>query len=208
MASASTPAPMSGSGAARPDRMTGICQIVGFVCLIGFALNMLVLFLPPQLRDAGWRIGFLQQFGDRSLVLLIGAALITAGNLDSRRWLRQFSLFFLFVGGIYLVTSLLVVRDTLSLRQQAVNNISAQETQVQNQIRSAQSNPAALGQNITAEDLQRASQSLSGQAATAKQNAQTTVLKTGITSVINLVAIGLGLVGLGRYGLSAGKRQY
>jgi len=204
MASASTPAPMS--GAARPDRMMGICQIVGFVCLFGFALNMLVLFLPPQIRDAAWRVGFLQQFGDRSLVLLIGAALTIAGSFESRRWQRQFSLLCLFLGGIYLITSLLVIRDTLSLRQQAVNTISTQETQVQNQIRNAQANPAALGQNVTAEDLQRASQTLSGQATIAKQNAQTTVLKTGITSVINLIAIGLGLVGLGRFGLSARQR--
>ncbi|WP_088892297.1 HpsJ-like protein, cyanoexosortase C-associated [Leptolyngbya ohadii] len=200
MASASTPASMS--GASRPDRMLGICQIVGFVCIFGFVLNMAVLFLPPQLRDATWRLGFLQQFGDRSLVLLIGAALMIAGSIDSRRWLRQLSLISLFLGGIYLITCLLVVKDTLSLRQQALNNISAQETQVQNQIRNAQSNPAALGQNVTAEDLQRASQTLTGQATIAKQTAQTTVLKTGIISIVNLVAIGLGLVGLGRYGLS------
>ena len=194
------------SGSPRSDRMMGICQIVGAVCLFGFALNMLVLFLPPQLGDATWRLGFLQQFGDRSLVLLLGAALTIAGSLNSRRWLRQLSLFFLFLGGIYLITCLLVVKDTLSLRQQALNNIGAQETQVQNRIRDAQSNPSSLGENITAEDLQQASQTLSSQATTAKQNAQTTVLKTGITSIINLVAIGLGLVGLGRYGLSSRQR--
>ncbi|MBD2001074.1 hypothetical protein H6G00_31510 [Leptolyngbya sp. FACHB-541] len=202
----SIPASMSGSGASRPERTRGICQIVGLVCLFGFGLNMLVLFLPPQIGDAAWRIGFLQQFGDRSLVLLIGAALTITGSLDSRRWLRQLSLFCLFLGGIYLITCLLVVKDTLSLRQVALNNISAQETQVQNEIRNAQSNPAALGENITLEDLQQASQTLSGQATIAKQAAQTTVLKTGITNVINLVAVGLGLIGLGRYGLSTRQR--
>ena len=194
------------SGSPRSDRMMGICQIVGAVCLFGFALNMLVLFLPPQLGDATWRLGFLQQFGDRSLVMLLGAGLTLAGSLNNRGWLRQLSLFFLFLGGIYLITCLLVVKDTLSLRQQALNNIGAQETQVQNRIRDAQSNPSSLGENITAEDLQQASQTLSSQATTAKQNAQTTVLKTGITSIINLVAIGLGLVGLGRYGLSSRQR--
>ncbi|MBF2000288.1 MAG: hypothetical protein IGS38_06175 [Synechococcales cyanobacterium M58_A2018_015] len=203
MASASTPASLSGTN--RPDRTMGIFQIIGFVCLFGFTLNMLVLFLPPQLGDALWRVGFLQQFGDRSLVLLLGVGLVIAGSLNGRG-VRQFSLFALFLGAIYLITCLLVVRDTLSLRQQALNTISAQETQVQNQIRNAQANPAALGENITAADLQRAAQELTGQATIAKQNAQTTVLKTGITSVINLVAVGLGLIGLGRYGLSARKR--
>jgi propanediol dehydratase small subunit len=101
---------------------------------------------------------------------------------------------------------LLVVKDTLSLRQLALSNINAQETQVQNEIRNAQSDPSALGENITLEDLQRASQTLSGQATVAKQAAQTTVLKTGITSVINLVAIGLGLIALGRYGMSTRQR--
>jgi hypothetical protein len=204
MASASTPAPMSST--ARPDPRFGICQIIGLVCIFGFLLNILVLLLPPQFGNPTWRTAFLQTFSDRSLVFLFGAALIMVGSLNSQRPPKLFSLFCLFVGGLFLVTCVLVVSDTLTLRQQALTNISNQENQIQTQIRNAQSNPGAVGKNITTEDLERASKMLSGQAVQVKQNAQTTVLKTGLTSIINLVVVGLGLIGLGRYGLSTRRR--
>lgn len=204
MASASTPASMSGT--ARPDPRLGVCQIVGLVCIFGFLLNILVLLLPPQFGNPTWRAAFLQTFSDRSLVFLFGAALLMISSLNSQRPPRLFSLFCLFLGGLFLVTCVLAVSDTLTLRQQALTNINAQENQIQTQIRNAQSNPAAVGKNITAEDLERASKTLAGQATQIKQNAQTTVLKTGVTSIVNLVVVGLGLIGLGRYGLSTRKR--
>lgn len=185
----------------------GICQIVGLTCLAGFALDMLILGLPPSLGNPQWRVSFIQQMSDRSIVLLIGAALTIFGNLDSRRWLKRASMFCLVAGIAFLLSCILVIADGLSLRQQAVNTISTQESQIQTRIRDAQSNPKAVGENVSVEDLKRLSQQLTDQANTLKQSAQTSVIKTGAASVSNLVVIGLGLIGLGRYGMSLRKSR-
>lgn len=199
--SSSTPVPNSGSYGAK-----GICQIVGYVCLFGFIVDMLILLLPPQLGSSEWRLGFVQQFADRSIILLFGAALILFGSLEKRRWVKQFSSFCLLTGVLFFLLCLLAIADSLSLQRQAITTINSQESQLQTQIRDAQSNPRAVGENVTTEDLTRASQLLTQQADTLKQNAKTSVLKTAASSVGNLLIVGFGLAGLGRYGLSLRRR--
>jgi hypothetical protein len=180
----------------------GICQIVGFVCLAGFMVDILVLALPPQLGNIQWRVGLIQQVSDRSIILLLGAALLIFGNIDNRRWLKQFSTFCLMIGVIFFLSCLLVIADSVKLQQQAMTNISTQASQIQTQIQNAQTNPKAAGENITAQDLQRASQLLNTQADSLRQNAKQTVLKSSVASIGNLIIVGLGLVSLGRYGMN------
>lgn len=183
----------------------GICQIIGWVCLAGFLIDTLVLALPPQLGNLEWRVSLMQQVADRSIILLIGAGLLTFGNFDNRRWLKRFSTICLALGMMFFLSCLLVIADGLKLQQQAVGDISNQASQLQTQIQNARSNPAA-DQNLTAAELQRAAQQLNNQANSLKQNAKRTVLKTGVSSVGNLTIVGFGLVSLGRYGLRARMR--
>jgi predicted PurR-regulated permease PerM len=167
---------------------------------------MLILALPPQLGSSEWRLGFVQQFSDRSIILLFGSALVLFGSLDKRKFLRQFSTFCLFTGVLFFLLCILAVADSTSLQRQAITTISTQESQLQTQIRDAQSNPSAIREDLTAEDLTRASQLLTQQADTLKQNAKTTVFKTAASSVGNLLVVGAGLVGIGRYGLAMRRR--
>lgn len=199
--SSSAPVPSSGSYGAK-----GISTIVGYVCLFGFIIDMLILALPPQLGSSEWRLGFVQQFADRSIILLFGSALILFGSLEKRKWLKQFSTFCLLTGVVFFLLSLLAIADSVSLQRQAITTITSQETQLQTQIRDAQSNPSAIGNNVTAEDLTRASQLLTQQADTLKQTAKTSVLKTAASSVGNLLVVGFGLAGIGRYGLALRRR--
>jgi predicted PurR-regulated permease PerM len=120
--------------------------------------------------------------------------------------LKQFSTLCLLTGVVFFFLSLLAIADSVSLQRQAITTITSQETQLQTQIRDAQSNPSAVGENITAEDLTRASQLLTQQADTLKQNAKTSVLKTAAASVGNLLVVGFGLAGIGRYGLALRRR--
>lgn len=184
----------------------GIAQIVGLVCLVGFTIDMLILLLPPELGNIQWRVGFVQQFSDRSLIFLIGAALTIFGSIGSRRRLRQFSTFCLGVGIVLLLSCFLAISDTLSLQQQTTATIDTQASQLQTQLRNAQSNPAALGANVSLEDIKRVSDQLNSQATVAKQNAKRTVVKTGASSVGNLAVVGLGLLGLGRVGLQLSRK--
>jgi hypothetical protein len=202
MTSLSTPSPKI---AAAPTGK-GIAQVVGLVCLVGFAIDTLILLLPPQLGNIEWRVGAAQQLSDRSLIFLLGAALTIFGSLGSRRRLRQFSTFCLGIGVVYVLSVLLVISDTLSLQQRAVNTIDTQASQLQTQLRNAQSNPASLGANVSLEDIKRVSEQLNGQASAIKQNAKRTVVKTGASSVANLAVVGLGLVSVGRIGLQLSRK--
>lgn len=201
MASISTPLQTS----ATPSGARAVFQIVGLVCLAGFLIDILVIAFPPDLGNATWRVGLLQQLADRSVVLLLGAA-FTIFSLESRRSLRRISLISLLAGVLYLLASLLVVRDGMALQQQAVSNISNQVSQAQTQIQNAQTNPPA-NLKVTQEQLDQLSKQINTQADTAKQTAKTTVLKTIISSIGNLVVVGLGLIGLGRYGMRVRKSK-
>ena len=183
----------------------GICYIVGLVCIVGFFADMLIIGLPPQPGNLQWRVGILQQFGDRSIILLFGAALILFGNMGKRLILRQLSRFCLLGGVVFLLMCILAIADSASLQQKALTNIKTQQSQLQTQIRRAQKNPDALANNITAEDLQQASKRLEAQANSLKKNAKTSSIKTGAASVSNLLIVGLGLIGLGRYGMTLRK---
>lgn len=182
-----------------------LCRIVGLTCLAGFLIDMLALALPPVLGSPEWRVGILQQLGDRSIILLFGTALIMYGNLDSRLWLRRLALFCLLAGIAFHLSCILVIRDGMELQQRAAKNISAQAAQLQTQIQQGQNNPTATAK-ITPEQLERASQLVTNQAASLKQNAKTGIVKTGFSSIGNLLVVGLGLISLGRYGIQLRRK--
>lgn len=176
------------------------CRIVGIICLIGFAIDLIVLALPPNPMILEWRVGFLQQMSDRSLILPIGTALTLYGYIG-RRWLQQISLLSLLGGVLLTLACLLAVRDLSMLQQQSVLTINKQAAQIQTQIQQAQDNPANLPQNITLEQLTQASQQISGRAEALRQSAKLGGVRTGVASVGNLLIAGLGLIALGRYGV-------
>ncbi len=177
----------------------GLCRIVGFACLAGFLVDLVVLLFPPSLGNVEWRIGVLQQLGDRSVVLLLGLALTMYGILDTRGWRRRLALFCLSLGVIFCLSSVLVIRDSLAYQQQVMQAIAKQSSDIQSQIQKAQTDPKAAP-NVTAEQLEQASRVLSGRTEAAKQTTKTGVLKSSISSVGNLLVVGLALIGLGRYG--------
>jgi hypothetical protein len=179
---------------------TGIAKIVGLACLAGFLIDMAVLLLPPQLGNVEWRSAAMQSVSDRSIILLIGAALTLFGSLENRRWLKNLSLLCLFTGVLYFFLSLLVIADSINLQQKAISTIGTQSAQVQSRIDQAQQNPSAAGADITPENLEQAERQLKAQAKTLTKNAKQSVFKLGVSSVGNLVVVGLGLVSLGRYG--------
>jgi ElaB/YqjD/DUF883 family membrane-anchored ribosome-binding protein len=182
-----------------------ICKIVGFVCLAGFLIDILVRLLPPNLGSVEWRVTLLQQVADRGIVFLIGAA-ATLFSLESRRLLRQLSTLSLVIGVVFLLSSLLIVRDSMAVQQQTISAISNQASQAQTQIQNAQAKPNP-NLNITPERLEQASKAINTQADALKENAKTTVLKAGVSSIGNLVVVGLGLISLGRFGMRLRKNK-
>ncbi|NJO73722.1 MAG: hypothetical protein HC833_08155 [Leptolyngbyaceae cyanobacterium RM1_406_9] len=192
-------ASISAPNFANPYAARTICRIVGFTCLAGFLFDFLLLALPPSLGDLEWRVGFMQQIGDRSIILLFGAALTLFGSLDSRQWLKQLAMGCLIVGVVFHLSCILLLRDSMVLQQQAIANISTQAAELQTQLEASESDPAAA--EVSPEERQQVSQLLTSRAETLRQNARTGILKAGLSTIGNLVVIGLGLISLGRYGM-------
>lgn len=177
-----------------------LCTVVGLACVGGFLVDLLVLSTPPDPFALEWRVGFLQQAGDRSIVFFFGVALLLYSIVNDRRLKRPFSLFCLVVGVAMLLSSGLVIRDSLILKSQAFEAISTQEAALQAQIDETLSNPE-LAAELTPEQLRQASREISSRAQTLKQDSGQGITKSGIASLGNLVVVGLGMIGLGRIGL-------
>lgn len=178
----------------------GIFRIVGFACLIGFLVDMLILAAPPNFGDLQWRVSFLRQFSDRSIIFLLGVAFTMLGTMDLRAWRKQLSMICLGMGVLFMLMTILTIRDGITLQQQTTGTIAAQATQVQTQIEQLKNNPPA-GSKVTPEQIQQALDRLSTQASIAQEGAKQQILKTGVSSVGNLLVAGIAMIGLGRYGM-------
>ncbi len=181
-----------------------ICLIVGLTCIAGFIVDILVIATPPDPFSLEWRIGFLQQASDRSVIFFFGIALLMYSICQNRQIRRSLSFFSLAIGVAFLLSSLLVVRDSLTLKDQAFKNIGTQENQIQTQIADSQTS-GELPPGVSLEQMQQASQEITSQAELAKQSTSRGIVKTGMASLGNLVVVGIGLIGLGRIGMRRGQ---
>ena len=192
-------------GSSNGNAAKSICLIVGCVCLAGFLIDMVAVGMPPDLFALEWRVSFLKQLGDRSIILLFGSALLLYSQLGNRRLTRPLSLICLGVGVAFMLSCILIIRDGLVLQEQAANTINTQAEQLQAQIEQSKGSPE-IPADVTPEQFAQATQQVTTQAEQLKQNAQTGITKAGLASIGNLIVVGLGLIGLGRFGL-VGSRQ-
>ncbi|MFK8186049.1 MAG: HpsJ family protein [Phormidesmis sp.] len=176
-----------------------LCLVIGLVCLIGFVLDMLTLTLPLNPFDLPWRVNVLQVAGDRGIIPLMGLALIMYGVSTQKRLKKALSLFCLGLGVACLLTSILVIRDSLIMRSQAIDNINRQETQLQTRIDETQES-GELPPEISADQLSVATQQIANRAEALKQNTAQGIARKGVSSISNLCVIGLGLIAVGRVG--------
>lgn len=189
---------------ASPYSASALCRIVGIACVAGFLFDILVLALPPALGSAEWRISFLQQVGDRSIVLLFGAALLTYGNLENRGWRKPISMVCLVLGTVFLLLCIAAIRDGLALNDLATKNIENQAAKIQSQIQTRKDKPEPDAK-ITPEQLQEASKLIDARAGTLKEGAKNSIFKTAIAVVGNLAVMGIAFISLGRYGMRSRK---
>lgn len=176
-----------------------IARIVGLICVVGFIADVLGLVLPPG-SGASWRFGVLQQVGDRSIVFLLGIALLIYGCWESQLRRKPLSYAALGLGVAYLLTCVLVISDGLKVQSQATANIGQRVEQLQNRIQQSRNNPE-ISAKAKPQDFDNALKSIESQAYTASENAKNTVTKSSIVIASNFLIVGLGLLSLGRFGI-------
>ncbi len=177
-------------------------RIVSFACLAGFVLDMMALAFPLKLGDLAWRVGLLQQVGDRSIILLLGLVFLMLGSLEMRNLRKQVAIVALGIGLTFMIFGVIGIKDAVSLQKQTSTNITTQSTQLQDRIQQAKEKPPANAK-VTPELIDQAMKQVTERTDEAQKSAQTQILKTGLSSVGNLFIVGLALIGVGRYGMRA-----
>lgn len=172
-----------------------LCLIVGLACIAGFAVDCFILAVPPNVGSVQWRVSLLQELADRSLILLFGIALLFYSQQKSRLWKRLLSYLALGLGVLFILSSVITLRDTNLMYQQMITRIDGQTTRLQAQI-----NAPDVAGSVSSERLQQAADLLAGQAHRLKVNSRESMVKTGASTVSNLLILGSSLLGLGFWG--------
>jgi predicted PurR-regulated permease PerM len=196
MSSASLSGPSGGS----MSNGRSLFRIVSFACIAGFLLDIIALAFPLKLGELAWRVGFLQQIGDRSIILLLGLVFLMLGSLEMRNLRKQVAMVSLGLGLAFMLCGVIGIKDAVSLQKQTSTNITAQSTQLQERIQQAKEKPPANAK-VTPELIDQAMKQVTDRTADAQKTAQTQILKTGLSSVGNLFIVGLAMIGIGRYGM-------
>ena len=182
-----------------------ICLTVGLTCIAGFVVDLLVLGTPPDPFALEWRVNFLQQTGDRSIIFSFWRRTAALRYFDNRHLKRSLSLFCLAIGVAFLLSSLLVIRDSLTLKDQAFKHIGTQEEQIQSHIDASQAS-GDLPPEMSLEQIQQASQEITSHAEHAKQSTSQGITKAGMSSLGNFVVVGMGLSWARPIGMKRGQQ--
>jgi predicted PurR-regulated permease PerM len=206
MVTASKKTPMSNATLSNPTTAAiggrSLFRIVSFACIAGFLLDMMAIAFPLKLGELAWRVGFLQQVGDRSIILLLGLVFLMLGSLEMRNLRKQVAMVCLGLGLAFMLGGVIGIKDAVSLQKQTSTSITAQSTQLQERIQQAKEKPPANAK-VTPELIDQAMKQVTERTDEAQKTAQSQILKTGLSSVGNLFIVGLALIGVGRYGMRA-----
>ncbi|NJL47106.1 MAG: hypothetical protein HC929_05845 [Leptolyngbyaceae cyanobacterium SM2_5_2] len=184
-----------------PSATRNIFLVLGLACIVGFVANFLTLIIiSPDPMALEWRLDVMQQVSGRSIVLFFGAALVLYSLLDQPTIARGLALACLITGVVFLLSGVLVIRDGITLQNQAVGTIESQSEAIRSQLESAAPG-ANFPPEITPERIKEALPQLEQQTETLKQNARGSAVRAMISVLSRQVIIGLGLVSLGRIGL-------
>ncbi|MGG6238257.1 HpsJ-like protein, cyanoexosortase C-associated [Nodosilinea sp. AN01ver1] len=175
-----------------------VFTVVGIACIVGFILNILTSAIPPDPMALEWRVGLMEQVSGRGILLFLGTGLILYGSLEQRSLARILALVCLIGGVLFLLSGVLVIRDALTLQNQALGNIDSQLEQLQSQIQSADLPPEITQSRLDEELVQ-----IEAQASDFKQTARSTTTKSMVSVLGSQIVLGLGFLSLGRFGTKA-----
>lgn len=173
-----------------------IFLVLGLACIVGFVMNLLSTALPPDPMALEWRISFMQQVSGRSILLFLGIAMVVYSRLGQRAS-RYLALACLVVGILFLLSGVIVIRDSLVLQNQALGTIESEATEIRSQLQTAQVNPN-LPPEVTPQRIEEALSQLEVQAEALSQNARSSATQSMMSMLSTQVVIGIGLLALGR----------
>lgn len=106
-----------------------------------------------------------------------------------------------------MMSSIVVIRDAVVLKEQTFRNLDNQRRDIQESIEETRAS-GDLPPEISASEVQQASKSIADTAENIRRNAGRDIVKIGVSSVGNLIAVGVGLIGLSRIGIRRSLKYY
>lgn len=189
-----------------PINVAGLSQIVGLTCIAGFISDIFVAAMPVTLRSAPWRMGLLQQMGDRGIILLFGLSLLALSYAGKRLWSQRIGLVSTVVGVFFLLSCLGFVKDSLSLQKATIGNLDTQISKLQGQIQQ-QSNSPELQTSANREQIEETTRQIDLQVASFKKEVKTNTVRLGLSAISNLLIMGISLISFGRYCMRTRRAQ-
>ncbi len=127
-------------------------QLVGLIMIVSFLLDLLTLFIPPDLLNTQWRLNFTTQVIDRGVIPLVGVVFLligmwfseSVGNGSSRS--ANLSkvvavILSLILGVLYLGVAPLHGIDTIRDRNLSLRRVEQEATRAETQLQSQVNNP-------------------------------------------------------------------
>jgi hypothetical protein len=175
------------------------CLVIGITSLAIFALNILALALTSNFSSVQWRVNFLEQVGNRSIALLFGFGLVLYGFSDKPKLCKRLAYLCLMAGLFFQMGCILMINDTIVLREEASQNIAQQSQQVKNQLEEEQ------GDIANSVEIEQAVQQIGIREKELQERAQSDITRAGVVSLGNIFIPGIGLMALGWLGLKGNR---
>lgn len=179
--------------------------LTGIICVVGFGLDMLAISLSPALSSIEWRMGFMQQLGERCIILLFGGALLCYSLQTMPIRLKPIALMCCGLGLCISLSSVFYLQDSFRFRSLAIENLATQRQTLEQQIQQFTPEPASEF-TVGPAQKEEAIELLREKTQTLSLRAKTSIQKTVTRTFCSLLLVGAGLIILGQMTLRSKRR--
>ena len=176
-----------------------LASLTGIICIIGFSLDILAVSLGATFSSIEWRMGFVQQLGERCIIFLFGASLLfytlQASTIRQKHGIAKI---YCTLGLCICLSCFFYWQDGLRFRALATGNLNTQSQGLERQIQEFPSR--SMDQSLSAvrqEQKEYAIKILQENTGKLAQRATTGLYKTVIRTSVSLLVVGFGLVVMG-----------
>lgn len=196
-----TLSPAKGALPHRDRLVYTLALIVSLVCLFGLSLDLLAISLNPIPSSIEWRMGYMQQVGERCIILLFAMGLLGYSCQARPMGLKRIAWLCLGLGLCMSLSSVFYLRDSFQFRSLAIANLSSQTQNLEQRIQTF--TPPTSSMAVDPAKKERAIELLGDSAQSLESRAKIGIQKTVSRTFFSFFLVGLGLMRIGQIALSS-----
>lgn len=173
--------------------------ITSLICIVGFSLDMVALSLRPTLSSIEWRMGYMQQLGERGIIFLFGVTLLCCCLQPIPVARKQLSWFCCGLGLCISLSGFFYLQDSFRFKSLAIENLNTQRQTLEQQIQQLTPPPTApVAPAVISARKEEALKLLQERTQTLESRANIRIQKTMTRTFCSLILVGTGLFTLGQ----------